>query len=66
MFLYFIHGFYVDFLKQDLDEYVAKLPIYTKVLRLPNREGLVSARLLGAKHATGQVRLRSINLHLIN
>lgn len=45
-----------DFLKQDLDEYVAKLPVFTKVHRLPNREGLVAARLLGAKHATGQVR----------
>lgn len=34
---------------------MAKLPVYTKVLRLPMRDGLVAARLLGAKHARGEV-----------
>lgn len=43
------------FLKDQLDDYVSKLPIITKVLRLKTREGLVSARLLGAKEATGEV-----------
>lgn len=38
-----------------MDNYVAQLPVYTKVLRLKVREGLVSARLLGAKHSTGQI-----------
>lgn len=44
-----------DFLKGSLDEYVANLPVRTKVLRLQKREGLIAARLLGAKHATGEV-----------
>lgn len=43
------------FLGKPLDEYVVMLPIRTMVLRLPNRKGLIAARLLGAKNATGQV-----------
>lgn len=43
------------FLKDQLDSYVKTLPITTKVLRLKTREGLVQARLLGAKTATGEV-----------
>lgn len=43
------------FLKKDLDEYVLTLPIPTKVLRLTTRQGLVAARLLGAKYASGEV-----------
>ena len=42
-------------LKGPLDEYVAKhLPIVT-VVRAAQREGLIRARLLGARHATGAV-----------
>lgn len=43
------------FLGKTLDDYVSTLPVLTKVLRLPNREGLIAARLLGANNATGQV-----------
>lgn len=34
---------------------MAHLPVRTKVLRLKEREGLISARLLGANYATGDV-----------
>ncbi|KAG4070038.1 hypothetical protein HA402_013698 [Bradysia odoriphaga] len=44
-----------EFLKHSLDDYVAKLPVKTVVLRQNRREGLVAARLLGAKHANGEV-----------
>lgn len=44
-----------SFLKEQLDEYVRKLAVPTRVLRLETREGLVSARLMGAKEATGEV-----------
>lgn len=43
------------FLKESLDEYVSKLPVSTKIFRLKEREGLIAARLLGAKHAQGVV-----------
>lgn len=56
MFFCFTHnGKCADFLKHDLDDYVGKLPIHTKVLRLQIRGGLVAARLLGAEHARGEV-----------
>lgn len=41
------------FLGAPLDEYCRTLPIRTRVLRLPERRGLVAARLLGAQHAGG-------------
>lgn len=44
-----------EFLGKELDDYVATLPVRTKVLRLARREGIVAARLLGAKNATGDV-----------
>lgn len=44
-----------EFLGKQLDSYVAKLPIQTRVLRLPAREGIIAARLLGANNATGDV-----------
>ena len=44
-----------DDLKDPLDEYIAKhLPI-VMVVRTSQREGLIRARLLGARHATGTV-----------
>ncbi|CAH0754017.1 unnamed protein product [Bemisia tabaci] len=43
------------FLKQPLDEYVAKLPKPTRVLRSSERIGLVKARMLGARQAVGEI-----------
>ncbi|GAB6033350.1 UDP-N-acetyl-alpha-D-galactosamine polypeptide N-acetylgalactosaminyltransferase [Chamberlinius hualienensis] len=44
-----------SFLKDELDEYVAKLPVSASVLHIGERVGLVRARLHGAKLAQGQV-----------
>lgn len=44
----------MDHLKSRLDEYVLAHP-KLKVLRSPQREGLIRARLRGAAHAVGQV-----------
>lgn len=43
-----------DELKQSLDDYVANLP-KVSVLRLPKRQGLIRARLEGAKVSKGRV-----------
>ncbi|XP_042203986.1 polypeptide N-acetylgalactosaminyltransferase 13-like [Homarus americanus] len=43
------------FLKEPLDEYVAKLPVSVRVIRSPVRTGLIRARLLGAQEARGTV-----------
>ncbi|XP_071440143.1 polypeptide N-acetylgalactosaminyltransferase 5 isoform X1 [Hetaerina americana] len=44
-----------EHLGRQLEEYVADLPVKTKVLRTEKRSGLIRARLLGAKHVTGKV-----------
>lgn len=44
-----------DFLKERLDRYVAEHLPKVKVVRLPERSGLIVARLAGAKIATGDV-----------
>ncbi|XP_017095663.1 polypeptide N-acetylgalactosaminyltransferase 5 isoform X2 [Drosophila bipectinata] len=44
-----------DFLGKKLEEYVAKLPVKTFVLRTEKRSGLIRARLLGAEHVSGEV-----------
>lgn len=44
-----------EFLGKELDNYVATLPVRTKVLRLAKREGIVAARILGARTATADV-----------
>ena len=44
-----------DFLQKELEDYITKLPVLTKVLRLKTREGLVAARLLGSEASTGEV-----------
>ncbi|XP_053691775.1 polypeptide N-acetylgalactosaminyltransferase 3 [Sabethes cyaneus] len=41
------------FLKTPLENYVQTLPVVVSVLRLNKREGLVAARLMGARVATG-------------
>lgn len=45
----------LEFLKNPLDDYVAKLSIPIKVLRSRERIGLIKARLLGANDAKGEV-----------
>lgn len=47
--------FFLDFLGKKLEDYVATLPVKTKVLRTEKRSGLIRARLLGAKHVKGEV-----------
>ena len=47
-----------DHLKDELDDYIASTPVIqdiVKVVRLPERQGLVGARTAGAKAATSQV-----------
>lgn len=43
------------FLRKPLENYVSKLPVPVKVIRSTNRTGLIRARLLGWKVASGQV-----------
>jgi len=52
---YIFYLSFSDFLGKKLEDYVATLPVETKVLRTEKRSGLIRARLLGAKHVTGQV-----------
>lgn len=45
-------------LKEFLDYYIeTRLPNNTRLLRLSERQGLIKARLAGAKNATGDVLL---------
>ncbi|XP_066258266.1 polypeptide N-acetylgalactosaminyltransferase 1-like isoform X1 [Euwallacea similis] len=44
-----------DFLKQPLENYIATLPVETRLLRSKQRVGLIKARLKGAKVASGEV-----------
>jgi len=47
--------FFVEHLGRKLEEYVETLPVPTYVFRTETRSGLIRARLLGAKHVTGDV-----------
>jgi len=42
-------------LQTELEEYAAKLPVSVKIIRMPERSGLIRARLLGAENAVGSV-----------
>ncbi|CAB0036449.1 unnamed protein product [Trichogramma brassicae] len=42
-------------LQKDLEDYLKTLPVPTFIHRFKKRSGLIRARLLGAKHAQGQV-----------
>lgn len=47
---------FVEELQGQLDYYLStRLPVKVKLLRLPYRQGLIRARLHGAKNATGDV-----------
>ena len=48
------------FLKEPLEDYVAKLKVPVKVYRSEKRTGLVRARLIGAKEATGKLFLNLV------
>lgn len=46
-----------DFLKEKLDDYVREYLPKVQVIHLPERQGLILARLAGAKLAVGEVLL---------
>ena len=41
------------FIGQKLDDYLIKLPVPSRVIRMPTRDGLITARLTGAQQASG-------------
>ena len=55
MYQLFNESFFADFLGKKLEDYVRKLPVLVRVLRMGKRSGLIRARLKGAAASTGQV-----------
>ncbi len=57
-FVYLLFDFFfisTEHLGKKLEDYIAKLPISVHVEKMPERAGLIRARLQGAKVAKGQV-----------
>lgn len=58
-----------DFLKRPLEQYVRRLEIPVRVVRMEQRSGLIRARLKGASLSTGQVRkapnMLALTLHYV-
>lgn len=44
-----------DHLQKQLDDYVTTIPANIKIIRKPNRTGLIPARLLGVEQVKSQV-----------
>lgn len=52
-----IYIFFVDHLKEKLDNYVKTLPVPVHVLRIPIRGGLIRARLKGTTFLPSPIEL---------
>lgn len=52
---FWANSIFSAFLKESLDAHVSKLEVPVKVIHTEERVGLIQARLMGAKVATGQV-----------
>lgn len=57
MFCFLGFFFFLDFLKRPLEQYVRRLEVPIRVVRMEQRSGLIRARLKGASLSTGQVRV---------
>lgn len=50
-----IFKFVLEFLEKELEDYVVKLSVPTRIIRSPKRIGLIKARLMGARQAKGKI-----------
>lgn len=54
-----------DFLKRPLEDYIELLPVNIRIIRTKQREGLIRARLVGAKSATVNINNHSLTFLLL-